>query len=149
MIASVNGNALTATLTLPTSTGEVNLYTVAINAAGGRTRSAVTTLTVRADVTDARYFVWTNLNAALKAGNKAAAMAFLTPTAQLNYGSALDVIVSQAMPLALNSLSGFMQISLTVDTADYLVALDANGVRFLYGLRFVLMDDGQWKLESM
>jgi hypothetical protein len=149
MITSVNGNALTATLTLPSSTGELNLYTVAINAAGGRTRSAVTTLTVRTDVTDPRYFVWTNLNAALKAGNKAAALAFLTPTAQANYGSALNVMVSQATLVVLNGLSGFMQISLTVDTADYLVALDANGVRFLYGLRFVLMDDGQWKLESM
>jgi hypothetical protein len=149
LLTSVTGNTLAYALTLPATSSAVGLYTHAFNAAGGRTRSTTTTIIARADNPGAQYFVWTNLNAALKAGNKAAAMAFLTPTAQANYGSALNVMVSQATLVVLNGLSGFMQISLTVDTADYLVALDANGVRFLYGLRFVLMDDGQWKLESM
>jgi Bacterial Ig domain len=148
MIASVNGNALTATLTLPSSTGELNLYTVAINAAGGRTRSAVTTLTVRADVTDPRYFVWTNLNSALKAGNKAAAMAFLTPTAQLNYGAAIDLILPQASAIVAGYSPLFL-VSDSFDTADFLVARTANGQRLMFLLRFIRMDDGKWKLDEL
>jgi hypothetical protein len=148
MIASVNSNALTNTVTLPNSTSDTRLYTAAINAAGGRTRSVTTTLTTRADITDPRYFVWTNMNAALKAGNKAAALEFLTPTAQVNYSETFDLIMPNMAAIAA-SYSSIAGMTVTSDTADYLLVRIVNGERLVFGLRFVLMDDGIWKLESM
>ena len=117
--------------------------------AGAKVKSAITSIIVRADISDPRYFVWTNMNAALKAGNKAAALEFLTPTAQDNYSAAFDQILPQAMDAIASYVPCLVQISLTESTADYLVARIIGGVRVIYGLHFLLMDDGTWKLESM
>ena len=148
LLTTATGNALSYTLTLPVTTSLVQLYTAAFNAGGGRTQSATTTITARANFDDPRYYVWTNMNAALKAGNKAAAMGFLTPTAQENYGETFDAII----PVATTIIAGYSPIvafSVTNTTADYFVATTTGGERLVFGLRFVLMEDGKWKLESM
>lgn len=149
LLTPATGNALSSALTLPSATTSLGLYTIAVNAAGGRTQSATVTITVRADITDPRYFVWTNMNAALKAGNKAAALAYLTPTAQPNYSELFDDSIPQIAAIAASYLPTFVQTELTETTADYLVARTINGQRLIFALRFVRMDDGTWKLESI
>ena len=104
---------------------------------------------MRADISDPRYFVWTNLNVALKAGNKVAALTFLTPTAQEVYATALSEVVKQIALFAASSVPGLSAISVNESTADYLVASDVAGTRILTGIRFMLMDDGKWKIDSM
>ena len=46
---------------------------------------------------------------------------------------------------------GFKLIKMKVKntTADYLVARDIGGTRLLFGIKFILMDDGRWKIDSM
>lgn len=149
LLASANAATLTYPFLLPATTQTIRLYATVFDSAGAKVKSAITSITVRADITDPRYFVWTNMNAALKAGNKAAALEFLTPTAQENYSAAFDQILPQAMDAIASYVPGLVQISLTESSADYLVARIIDGVRVIYGLHFLLMDDGTWKLESM
>lgn len=149
LLGSAIGSALAHTLVLPATTELVQIYTVAYNAGGGRTQSALTRITARADISDPRYFVWTNFNAALKAGNKAEAMKLLTPTAQENYSAAIDLVISQIGSYVQAVVSPLVSININNATADYLIARDINGSRVLYELRFVLTDDGKWKIDSM
>ena len=150
MLASADGASLSYALLLPTTTAYVDLYTYSFSASGGRTKSAVITVSSRADITDPRYFVWKNFSAALKAGNKVLALTYLTPTAQVNYMDVLDDAITQVSSFSASAVANsFLPVSLTDRTADYLVARVISGQRLVFGLRFVLMDDGKWKLESM
>ena len=148
LLASANAATLTYPFLLPASTQTIRLYANVFDSAGAKVKSAITSITVRADITDPRYFVWTNMNAALKAGNKAAALEFLTPTAQENYSTAFELILPQA-PSIVASYSPLLLISDAPDRADYLVGRTINGQRVIFGIQFIRMDDGRWKLESM
>jgi hypothetical protein len=149
--ADTNANAasLSYTLLTPSSYTQVHrFYATVIDNNGAKIKSAITTITSRYDITDPRYFVWTNMNAALKAGNKAAALEFLTPTAQVNYGDTFDVIMPN-MSAIVASYSTIAQVSLTPDTAEYLLGRDVNGNRALFVLRFQKMENGIWKLDGL
>ena len=148
LLTSTAGGALDYTLAASPSNDVIALYTVAINAQGGRTQSPTVTFTVRSDVTDPRYFVWTNMNAALKAGNKATALTYLTPTAQSNYDGIFDALMPSIAPV-ISSYSAIVPVNVTSDAADYLVARTIGGQRLVFGLRFVLTDDGRWKLDGL
>ena len=60
----VNGSTLTYAWQLPSQTTNnyFEVYTIAQNAAGGRTTSAIFRIITRVDVTNPRYFVWKNFN---------------------------------------------------------------------------------------
>jgi hypothetical protein len=73
---------------------------------------------IRGDVTDPRYFVWTNFNAALKAQNKALALSYLTPTAQENYASAIEAIMPQLASTTATPPSNLLRINASDTTAD-------------------------------
>jgi Bacterial Ig domain len=139
---------LTTQLALPAATQRIRLYARVFDNSGANITTPVTTVIARSDITDPRYFVWTNFNAALKAGNKQIAMSYLTPTAQENYTDTLDAIIPNMAAIAA-SYSPLAGIEITTETADYLVTRLINGQRVVFVLRFVLMDDGTWKLESM
>jgi Bacterial Ig domain len=150
MVAGANAASLSYTLLTPSSYSQAHrFYATVIDNNGAKIKSAITTITSRYDITDPRYFVWTNMNAALKAGNKAAALEFLTPTAQVNYSAAFDEILPFMTDIAASYVSALVQLSLTDSTADYVAARTIGGNRIVYGLKFVLSDDGTWKLESM
>ena len=105
-LASANAATLTYPFLLPATTQTIRLYATVFDSAGAKVKSAITSITVRADITDPRYFVWTNMNAALKAGNKAAALEFLTPTAQENYSAAFDQILRIAQQIVVDGFRG-------------------------------------------
>ena len=148
LLASANAATVTYPFLLPGTTQTIRLYANVFDSAGAKVKSAITSITVRADITDPRYFVWTNMNAALKAGNKAAALEFLTPTAQDNYAGAFDVVLPQAVSIVA-SYSPIVQVSDSFDLADYLVARTVGGTRLVFALRFILMDDGKWRLDEL
>jgi len=148
LLGSANAATLSYTFTVPAGTQTIRFYAYVIDNNGAKIKSAVTAITGRSDISDPRYFVWTNFNAALKAGNKAEAMKLLTPTAQDIYGAAIDLIMPNASSIVA-SYSTLLAVATLPDRADYLVGRLVDGQRFIFAIRFIRWEDGTWKLESM
>jgi hypothetical protein len=148
MLASANAASLNYAYQ-PGYGGSFTVYAVVVDNVGARVRVATTTFRTRGDVTDPRYFVWQNFNAALKAGNKSLALTYLTPTAQENYASAIDVLIADTVNLGTGAVGSMLRIDNHPTSTEYLVARQVDTKRLIYVIRFVLMENGSWRLDAM
>lgn len=85
---------------------------------------------------------------ALAAGNKQAAMAFLSPTAQQAYGPVIDALMPHLAGIVA-SWSAPTRIHVSVEDAEYAVTRVHEGIVKVYILGFVLTDSGAWVIDSM
>jgi hypothetical protein len=149
LLSSANSGDLNYSLSLPANDDTIQLVAIAVDSNGAVKRTNIVEIYSRGNIVDPRYYVWTNFNAALKAGNKALSLSFLSPAAQERYGDAIELIIlsAQTSPPV---FSPIMQFTATPDTAQYLgTRLLLNGKRDAFTLYFVLADDGAWKIEHM
>lgn len=92
--------------------------------------------------------IWSGMNNALIAGNKATAMSYLNSAAQAKYGPVFDVllpfmaqiIASYSVPARSTISSGF---------AEYAVRRPNNGVNRIFLVYFTRDTDGVWRIDEM
>jgi sulfur relay (sulfurtransferase) complex TusBCD TusD component (DsrE family) len=91
---------------------------------------------------------WSAFNAALAAGDKAAAMSYLSTAAQDKYGPVLDALLP-FMPEIVASYSPLEQVSITNGIAEYAVTRLDAGVKRLYLIYFLRDANGIWRIDGM
>ena len=92
--------------------------------------------------------IWSGINNALLVGNKAAAMQFLSPEAQDQYGPIFDQLTTN-MPQIIPTYSALKPSKITASFSEYGVNRVVNGVNRAFLVDFVTNEFGQWELESM
>jgi hypothetical protein len=146
--SSIGAAPLLHTYTLPYGDTTMSFYAIVEDNLGARTQSAMSTVTITTITDDPRFFVWQNFNAALKAQNKTVALEYLSPTAQENYAGAIDAIMPQVASAAATPPSNLLRINASDTAADYLVARTVDSVRRVFGVSFIKMEDGAWKIDA-
>jgi hypothetical protein len=149
MLKYQSGTTLSHSLTLPGTNQFIELYTVTQSTLGATRSANIRLLVLSGDIDPAAYTVWINLYEALKAGNKTLALSYLTPSAQAVYAPIFDVVIGQRQTYAAGFLSGVASISIDSRELEYLVARTENSTRLVFSVRFLKLDDGTWKIESM
>jgi hypothetical protein len=92
--------------------------------------------------------LWDAFNAALAAGNKDAAMRYLSENAQPKYGPVFDALMP-FMPEIVASYSPLAQSSITDDIAEYAVTRLDGPTKRLYLIYFLRDAKGVWHLDGM
>ena len=129
----------------------VGVHTVTASAIGGSGTAGQVTKTVNVIVDPQDIPIRTVLQgfrAALAAGDKATAMSFLSPKAQSEYSSAIDVLMPQ-WPQIVSSWSDPRRMSMTAFGAEYAVTRMWNGTLKIYVIGLTSDGNGNWLLDSM
>jgi len=92
--------------------------------------------------------LWDGLNAALAAGDKDAAMRFLSENAQPKYGPVFDAL-KPFLPEIVASYSPLAQSSINDDIAEYAVTRLDGAIKRLYLIYFLRDANGVWHLDGM
>lgn len=92
--------------------------------------------------------MWNGMNDALMAGDKAAAMAYLSAPAQEKYGPVFDVLMPEYAAIVA-TWSPPLRGELSGDMAEYAVVTEFGGARQVFLLYYVRDAQGIWRLESM
>jgi enamine deaminase RidA (YjgF/YER057c/UK114 family) len=92
--------------------------------------------------------VWNGMNAALLAGNKAAALSFLTFGAQAKYGPVFDALLPH-MAGIIASYSPLQRVSVSENVGEYAIIRTLDGANHLFLVYFVKSAEGVWKLDAM
>ncbi len=120
---------------------------VVVTDAAGNTSGSLQLLT--ADPIDVPFLlVWQGMNAALLAGDKATALTFLTPGAQVKYGPVFDALLPH-MAAIIASYSPLQRVSISENVGEYAIIRTIDGANHLFLLYFVKDDEGMWKLGAM
>jgi hypothetical protein len=88
------------------------------------------------------------MNTALLAGDKATALSYLTPRAQVKYSPVFDVLLPH-MPEILASYSPIRWVSASAEVSEYAINRTINGKNHLFLIDFLKDADGVWKLDAM
>ena len=92
--------------------------------------------------------MWSGMNNALVAGDKATAMQYLSFTAQNKYGPTFDVLMPY-MPQIVTSYSPLMTSSISNSIGEYAVVRNVNGVHRIFLMYFLRGDtDGVWRINE-
>jgi hypothetical protein len=92
--------------------------------------------------------MWSGMNDALAAGNKAAALQLLSPAAQERYGPVFDVLMPDYADVT-STWSSPIRGTLNSDLAEYgVIKPEADGTH-LYLIYVVRDGSGVWHLDSM
>ena len=139
-----------ATITYYASGGPVINATIRVTDAQGNAYSHVVPIAiiepVRLDET--LRAVWNNMIGALAAGDKAAAIQTLSPSAQLRYGSVFDLLLP-TMGQIVGSFSALQKVNLVDGLGEYAINRTINGENRLFMIYFTQDGDGVWRLNSM
>jgi hypothetical protein len=92
--------------------------------------------------------LWNGMNQALAAGDKPAAMRYLSETAQEKFGPVFDALMP-FMPEIVASYSPLAQASITQDIAEYAVTRMDGGTKRLYLIYFLRDANGSWRIDGM
>ena len=92
--------------------------------------------------------VWTGMNNALIAGDKAKALTYLNASAQAKYGPAFDALLP-SMPLIIASYSPLQRLQIYPNIGEYAVNRTIHGMNRIYLIYFLLDNDGVWRIDSM
>ncbi len=91
---------------------------------------------------------WNSMNTALLAGNKAAALSFLTHRAREKYDRVFTPLLPD-MAAVVATFTSFRGVSVAERYAEYALNRTLNGENRLFLLYFVKDGDGVWRLEAM
>jgi hypothetical protein len=92
--------------------------------------------------------LWSGMNDALIAGDKAAALNYLSPPARAKYGPVFDVL----MPHMAEIVGSYSQPQLgnySEGMAEYAIGRTINGTRHVFLIYFLQDPSGIWRLDSM
>jgi hypothetical protein len=92
--------------------------------------------------------LWSGLNSALAAGDKAKAMTFLSTAAQEKYGRVFDQLMPN-MPAIVASYSPLQRVSLSPRIAEYAVNRTIDGVNRVFLVYFLQDANGVWLIDAM
>lgn len=92
--------------------------------------------------------LWNGMNAALVAGDKAAALGYLTESAQEKYGPVFDTLLP-FMSEIVASYSPFVQSTVSDDLAEYAVTRLDGATKRLYLISFMRDQNGVWRIDGM
>jgi PKD repeat protein len=92
--------------------------------------------------------VWTAMTSALVAGDKEAALGFLTSSAQEKYGPVFDALLA-SMPSIVASYSPLQRVSLAPEIGEYAVNRTIDGRNRIFLIYFVHASDGVWRIDAM
>ena len=92
--------------------------------------------------------VWSGMNNALIAGDKAKALTYLNTTAQTKYGPAVNALLP-SMPLIIASYSPLQRFQIYPNIGEYAINRVIHGVNRIYLIYFLLDNDGVWRIDSM
>ena len=92
--------------------------------------------------------LWSEMNAALTAGNVVAASKYLNASAKLKYRPVLDVLLPN-MPEIVASYSSLKRVSVSENIGEYAINRSYQGQNRLYLIYFLKDADGVWRLDAM
>lgn len=92
--------------------------------------------------------VWTQMNNSLVANNLGQAKAFLTDSANGNYGDAFNALAGRFAQIV-PTYSAPQTMADDLDRVSLTVHRTVLGVDYVYVIQFVLDHDGVWRLDSM
>lgn len=93
--------------------------------------------------------IWSGMNGALAAKDKARAMQYLTQQARAKYGPVFDLLLPK-MPQIMASISPLQRSRISDGYAEYAVKRPgAGGKVYLYLVYFLRDQDGIWRLDEM
>ncbi|RFC32156.1 MAG: 40-residue YVTN family beta-propeller repeat-containing protein [Candidatus Nitrotoga sp. MKT] len=92
--------------------------------------------------------VWTGMNNALIAGDKAKALSYLNASAQVKYGPVFDALLS-FMPEIIASYSPLARASLSPGIGEYAVKRINNGNAQIFFIYFLQDMRGIWQIDEM
>jgi len=92
--------------------------------------------------------LWNGMNTALAAGDKAAAMTYLSAGAQEKYGPVFDKIMPQ-MPALIASYSTLQRVSLAPHVGEYAINRTIDGVNRIFFVYFLQDATGAWLIDQM
>lgn len=92
--------------------------------------------------------VWNGMNGALLGGNKTAAMAYLSESAQATYGPVFDVLMSEYAQIA-STWSPPLRGSLSRGLAEYAIVTTTPNGDHVFLVYLIRGKDGIWRLDSM
>lgn len=148
-IATVTANADGSFTAQVPAQARDQLALVVKDAAGNSSIVATVQVKLPVDPVDAPFVsVWNGMNAALLAGDKAAALSFLTTGAQAKYGPVFDALLPH-MPKIIASYSPPLRMSVTADVGEYVVIRVINGKSHLFYIYFLKDENGVWQLDAM
>jgi hypothetical protein len=99
--------------------------------------------------TDAMFkALWNGMNDALLAGNKEAALGYLSDSAQLKYGPVFDTLLP-FMSEIVASYSPLVQSSVDDELAEYALTRLDGGIKRLYLISFMRDQNGVWRIDGM
>ena len=92
--------------------------------------------------------MWSGMNNALIAGDKATAMQYLNVRAKAKYGPVFDALMPN-MAQIVSTYSPLMSNNISNSIGTYAVGTNLNGVGRIFYIYFLQGQDGLWQLESM
>lgn len=92
--------------------------------------------------------LWSGMGNALKAGDKAAALAYMNENGKAQYGPVFDKLMPQ-MAGIVGSFSAPQKMAISGAIGEYAVNRTIDGVGKLFFVYFLKGADGVWRLESM
>ncbi|MBI3386971.1 MAG: hypothetical protein HY027_04430 [Deltaproteobacteria bacterium] len=92
--------------------------------------------------------IWTAMTSALAAGDKEAALGFLTSSAQEKYGPVFEALLAN-MPSIVASYSPLQRVSLAPEIGEYGVNRTIDGRDRIFLVYFLHGSDGVWRIEAM
>ena len=92
--------------------------------------------------------IWDGMNRALLAGDKATALTYLTPSAQVKYGPVFDALLPHMAEIIASYLP-LQRVAVAEDMGEYAVTRLSDGQLHLFLIYFLKDEAGVWKLEAM
>ena len=92
--------------------------------------------------------LWNGTSAALAAGDKEAALTYLTPGAQQKYAPVFDALLAD-MPTIVASFSALQPVSLSPSIGAYAINRTIDGRDRIFFIYFLKDADGVWRLDAM
>jgi hypothetical protein len=92
--------------------------------------------------------LWDEMNEALVAGDKEAALAYLNTAAQAKYDPVFEVLLPH-MPEIVDSYSPLMRVSISSNIGEFAVNRTIDGELKIFFIYYLKGNDGVWRLNSM
>lgn len=92
--------------------------------------------------------LWSGMTAALSAGDREAALTYLTVGAQAKYGRVFDALLGE-MPAIIGSFSPLQRASISSDVGEYASNRTIDGRNRLFLIYFLKDYDGVWRIDAM
>ena len=144
---TVNGPDRSVSLTYPVP-GTYIVNVTVTDALGSYSQAVAITVWDPSQMDSFFNAVWTGMNNALIAGDKAKALTYLNASAQAKYGPAFDALLL-SMPLIIASYSPLQRLQVYPNIGEYAVNRTIHGMNRIYLIYFLLDNDGVWRIDSM